>query len=201
MSNNDRKETISLENFNFELKTQRLNSPFSIKACKLQGVTENDLYQITLEDYIQLHTESKNLPKELQQERYDNYEENRKALIEELKETRNKLIKESEKQKEKEKEKEEKEKENQENQEEENDEEINNKSLNKDEVVIKNKDNLKKYKKLKEDMELTIKVQIDRLFEKEKKRKKNNEKNKKDEDYEDKMKKENEVKLKEKIDD
>ena len=52
---------------------------------------------------------------------------------------------------------------------------------------IKNKDNLKKYKKLKEDMELTIRVQIDREFEKEEIRKKNKAKNKKEEDYEDKI--------------
>ena len=92
MSNNDNKEKISLENFDYESKTQRLNSPFSIKACKFKGVTEKDLYHLTLEDYIQLFSESKNIPKEFQQERYDNYEENRKALIEELKETRDKLI-------------------------------------------------------------------------------------------------------------
>ena len=103
MSNGEKKmkEKISLENFNFESKTQRLSSPFSMKACKLQGVTEKDLYYISLEDYINSNPDSKNLPKELQQKRYDNYEENRTKLIEELKETRNKLIEESEKQKEK----------------------------------------------------------------------------------------------------
>ena len=145
MSNNDKKEKISLENFNYESKTQRLSSPFSLKACKLKGVAEGDLYHISLEDYINLNPDSKNLPKELQQERYDNYEENRTKLIEELKETRNQLIEEAEKQQQKEeKEKEEKKKE------EENDEENNNKSVNKDGIVIKNKENIKRYQKLKE---------------------------------------------------
>ena len=199
MSNDEKKEKekISLENFNYESKKQRLNSPFSLKACKLQGVTEEDLYKITLEDYIQLYPESKKLPKELQQERYDNYEENRTKTIDILKETRNNLIEENEKQqeKEKEKEKEEKEKEKEENQKEEENEEEQNK-YNKSGMAIKNKDNIKKYKKLKEDMELTIKVHIDREFEKVEKRRKNNAKNKKEESYEDKIKKENEARLK-----
>ena len=39
MSYNDKKEKekISLENFNYESKGQRLTSPFSLKACGLQG--------------------------------------------------------------------------------------------------------------------------------------------------------------------
>ena len=85
------KDKISLENFNYQSKHQRLTFPSSIKACKLQGVTEVDLLFISFEDYIKTHPESKNLPKEFQQERYDNYEQNRKDLIEELKELRNNL--------------------------------------------------------------------------------------------------------------
>jgi hypothetical protein len=80
------------------MKNQRLTSPLSIKACKLKGVTEEDLRYITLEEYINSHQESKNLPKEFQQERYDNYEQNRRDLIESLKEVRNDLKKTLEKQ-------------------------------------------------------------------------------------------------------
>ena len=61
-----------LENFNYESKNYRLTSPFSIKACKLQGVTEQDLYHLKLGDYILLNAESKYILKELQIERYDN---------------------------------------------------------------------------------------------------------------------------------
>ena len=89
---NEMKEKISLENFNYKAKNQRLTSPLSIKACKLQGVTEEDLIFITFEEYIQMHPEWINLPKEFQQERYDNFEQNRKDLIETLKEIRNDLI-------------------------------------------------------------------------------------------------------------
>ena len=152
MSNNEQKEKISLENFNYEAKGHRLTSPFSIKACKLQGVTEEDLYHLKLEDYILLNPESKYLPKELQKERYDNYEENRTKLIESLKEARNKLKEESEKEKE-EKEKEEKEKEKNEKEEVNNEDDKNNPSVDKRGKPIKNKENVKRYKKLKDDME------------------------------------------------
>ena len=89
---NEIKEKISLDNFNYKAKNQRLTSPLSIKACKLQGVTEEDLIFITFEEYIHSHLEWINLPKEFQQERYDNFEQNRKDLIETLKEIRNDLI-------------------------------------------------------------------------------------------------------------
>ena len=125
MSNSDKKEKvkISLENFNYDSKGQRLTSPFSLKACRLQGVDEEDLYHISLEDYIGSNPESMNLPKEFQQERYDNYEENRSKLIESLKEMRKQLIEKWEKEK---KEKEEKEKEKEESQKEEEKDDENN---------------------------------------------------------------------------
>ena len=94
---NNEKEKISLENLNYQSKTQRLNSPYSIKACKLQGVKEEDLYKLTLEEYIKLNPDSKDLPKNLKEDRYSNYEDNRLKLIESLKEIRNKLIEDSEK--------------------------------------------------------------------------------------------------------
>ena len=136
MSNNDSKEKINIENFNYGSKTERLTSPFSIKACLLKGVKEDDLYEITLEDYIQNNPGSKRIPKELQKERYDNYELNRTQLIETLKEVRNNL-KEIDKEK-KEKEKEEKEIE-EKQKEEENKEEENNKTVkDKNGIIIKN---------------------------------------------------------------
>ena len=50
MSSNEAKEKISLENFNYEAKNQRLNSPYSIRACRLKEAKEKDLYQLTLEN-------------------------------------------------------------------------------------------------------------------------------------------------------
>ena len=74
---NELKEKINLENFNYKAKNQRLTSPLSIKACRLQGVTEEDLIFITFEEYMSSHLEFINLPKEFQQERYDNFEHKR----------------------------------------------------------------------------------------------------------------------------
>ena len=104
------KEKISLENFNYQIKTHRLTSPNSIQACKLQGVNEDDLIFLTLEEYIHSHPECMGLAKEFQQERYDNYEQNRKDLIESLKEIRNDLKEKKSKEEKKEKDKKEKEK-------------------------------------------------------------------------------------------
>ena len=153
----DSKEKISLENYNYESKNNRLTSPLSIQACKLQGVTEDDLLYITFEEYIQSHPDCMNLPKEFQQERYDNYEQNRKDLIENLKEIRIKLK-----------------------------ESINKEKAKTETVTVteiydennftqKNINNLNKdeyRKKLKNELEDNIKIQIEKEFEKEKKRKK-----------------------------
>ena len=143
---NESKEKISLENYNYQSKTNRLNSPLSIKACKLQGVEEDDLIYITLEEYIQSHPECMNLPKEFQQERYDNYEQNRKDLIETLKEIRNQL-KESLVQTEREKA--------------ETEEYYENNALNKDEFR----------KKLENELKDSIRIQIEKELEKEKMKK------------------------------
>ena len=160
-TNNNPREKISLENFNFNSKSQRLSSPFSIKACLLKGVKEEDLYKLTLEEYISTHPESKDLPKEIQTERFDNYEQNHNELIELLKETRNKLKEKSEKLAQLQKDKQEKK--DIPNEEEPNMDEKNNNEIvtDKNGMTIKSKNNIKRYKKLKDDMELTIKLQIE----------------------------------------
>ena len=143
------KDKISLENINYEMKNQRLTSPLSIKACKLKGVTEEDLRYITFEQYINSHPESINLPKEFQQERYDNYEQNRRDLIESLKEVRNDLKKSLEKQIKRTK-----------TLSEENDDD---KDKDKRTKTINNED---LRKKLKDNMENNIKILISKEFEK-----------------------------------
>lgn len=143
------KDKISLENINYQMKNQRLTSPLSIKACKLKGVTEEDLKYITFEQYINSHPESKNLPKEFQQERYDNYEQNRRDLIESLKEVRNDLKKSLEKQIKRTK-----------TLSEENDDD---KDKDKRTKTINNED---LRKKLKDNMENNIKILISKEFEK-----------------------------------
>ena len=87
---------ISLENCDFSKKKTRLNSPHSLMACHLIGVTEEDLIYLTLEEYIKKNIECQYLEKELQEERYNHFEKNRKELIELVKNQREHLIKEEE---------------------------------------------------------------------------------------------------------
>ena len=61
------------------------STPLSIMACKSLGITEDDLIHLSLEDYIKTDPDAKGLPKDLQQERYDNYDKNRNQLIEDAK--------------------------------------------------------------------------------------------------------------------
>ena len=71
----------SIDNLKNDSKSLRIASPLSFQACKLQGVSPEDLKYLTFEQYIYSHPDSINLPKAFQQERYDNYEQNRKELI------------------------------------------------------------------------------------------------------------------------
>ncbi len=87
---------VSLENCDFTKKKNRLTSPHSLMACELIGVTEEDLTKITLEEYIRKFPESQYLQKELQEERYNHYEESRQKLIDEAKQKREELMKEEE---------------------------------------------------------------------------------------------------------
>ena len=155
----EEKEKISFDNFNYQLKGGRLTSPLSIQACKLNGVTEEDIIYLTFEDYIRSHPESMNLPKEFQQERYDNYEQNRKDLIESLKENRNKLIESLSKQEKTEKA--------------DTEDYFDEFNSTKRKTYSINKDDLRK--KLKDDLEYNIKIQIENEFEKKKKKTKKDE--------------------------
>ena len=87
-----REGKISLENADFSSKGRRLNSPTSIEACRLIGVDQEELFSLTLDEYILAHPEAKNLDKSLQEERYNHYEENRKANIEAAKSKRSELL-------------------------------------------------------------------------------------------------------------
>ena len=83
---------VTLENCEFTSKGKRLNSPNSLNALQLIGVSIDDLNKISLERYIRRHPECRNLPKELIQERYDHFEKTRIDLIKEAQEKRKLLI-------------------------------------------------------------------------------------------------------------
>ena len=178
------KDKISFDNFNYISKNSRLTSPLSIQSCKLKGVTEEDLIYITLEEYIQSHPECLNLPKEFQQERYDNYEQNRKDLIETLKELRNELKEANSKKEQNEK--------------------MEKEDYNDENISTQNKgnnltnDELKK--KLKDEMEDNIKNQIEKEFEKQERRKRKINSEKYDERSKSNKLKTSEIFLKDKTD-
>ena len=90
---------ISLENCDFNKKKIRLTSPYSLLACELLGIDENDLIYITKDEYIRKNQESQNLTKELQEERYNHFNSRRLKLIEEAKKKRAELIQNSKEQK------------------------------------------------------------------------------------------------------
>ena len=74
-------------------KKIRLTSPHSLLAIRLIGVTLDDLKHLSLDDYIKKNPGIQNLERELQEERYSHYEQNRLELIEEAKRIREDLLK------------------------------------------------------------------------------------------------------------
>ena len=86
---------ISLENCDFNKKKMRINSPFSLAACELIGIDENDLIYITKDEYIRNNQDCQNIKKTLQEERYNHFNSKRLELIELAKKKRKELIQES----------------------------------------------------------------------------------------------------------
>ena len=84
---------ISLSNCDFNKKRIRLSSPYSIKACELIGVDEEELLFVPKEEYLLKNTDCLNLPKELQDERYSHFNTKRLQLIKQAKTKRAELIK------------------------------------------------------------------------------------------------------------
>ena len=84
---------ISLSNCDFNKKKIRLSSPYSLMACDLIGVDEEDLVYVSKEEFLLRNTECQNLSRELQDERYNHFNKKRLNLIKEAKAKRAELIK------------------------------------------------------------------------------------------------------------
>ena len=84
---------ISLENCDFNKKRIRITSPFSLMACELIGINQDDLIFISKEEYVRKNQDCQNLKKELQEERYNHFDSRRRQLIEDAKNKRKELIK------------------------------------------------------------------------------------------------------------
>ena len=84
---------ISLSNCDFNKKKIRLTSPYSLMACDLIGIDEEELLYIPKEEYLLKNYDCQNLSKELQDERYNHFNSKRLNLIKEAKAKRAELIK------------------------------------------------------------------------------------------------------------
>ena len=83
---------ISLENCDFNKKRIRITSPFSLMACELIGINQDDLIFISKEEYVRKNQDCQNLKKELQEERYNHFDSRRRQLIEDAKKKRKEII-------------------------------------------------------------------------------------------------------------
>ena len=88
-NNGDR---ISLDNCDFNKKKMRINSPYSLMACELIGIEQEDLFFLSRDEYLKKNQECQNLNKELQEERYNHYNSRRRKLIEDAKKKREELL-------------------------------------------------------------------------------------------------------------
>jgi hypothetical protein len=78
----------------------RINTPYSKRTIQILGIEENDLYEISKEDYLKKQNILKDAPDELKDQRYELFNNKRLKTIEEARKLRKNLIKdEREKQK------------------------------------------------------------------------------------------------------
>ena len=85
-----------------------INSPKSRKALLSLGLDEKELYEITMKEYIDSHPELKKASNEVQEKRYNHYNDRRLRSITEAKEMRQKIIEDENEEKNNEHEKEDK---------------------------------------------------------------------------------------------
>ena len=181
-----KESSINLENYNYNSKGPNLNSPFSKKALESLGIEEKELKTLSLDEYIKLNRDCKEISDELKKERYDNYLLKHRELINKAKEKRKELKSENEIQL---------------NTEGNTENKIYHCELHKNPLSSntfpKIKSNpkceicneySKKYEKLKERMKISIQLEIDHEYDKKEKRKKQIDKHKKFENMEDKYK-------------
>ena len=183
----DSSEKKNLETVDFSNKKERIQTAHSKQALLELGLEENKLYRLDKEKYLLRHPELKNASTEIQDKRYDHYEQRRQDQIELAKKRRNELI-----EKENEENKENKNKENK------NDENNENNENNEEPQSEAIKKELEKLEMMKKQQLGEIKNIIDYAYKMEEFKKKNQEKIKLQEEKEEKLKEEKEKQKKEK---
>lgn len=72
---------ITLESPAFYEKSQPLNSPRSLEALRILGISPEELYPLTFEEYLQQNPSTRNLTQALQEQRYSHFENFRKKNL------------------------------------------------------------------------------------------------------------------------
>ena len=184
----DSGEKKNLETVDFNNRRDRVQTAHSKKAILELGLDESKLYRIEKEQYLLQHPELKNASEEVQDKRYDHYEQRRQDQIDEARKKRSELI---------EKENEEyKESESKENDIKKNYDTGNNEDEEPQSEAIKKE--LEKLEMMKKQQLGEIKNIIDYAYKMEEFRKKNQEKMRIQEEKEEKLREEKEKQKKEK---
>ena len=97
---NKEKEIKNLENVDYKNKKERVATPYSRLALSQLGIKEEQLYEISKEEYLQMHPELKYASSEVKNKRYDHFNKRREEKIEKAKKLRNEIIEEEKKEKE-----------------------------------------------------------------------------------------------------
>ena len=90
------KNLISLDNCDFSNKSNRINSPRSLKACLSLGIELSELYKISMDEFKNKYPEVKKLNEDLLKLRYDAEEKFRAETVKQAQEGRKKIIEEEE---------------------------------------------------------------------------------------------------------
>ena len=73
-------------------KNQKINSPRSLKACRINGVLPEELFYMDYKEYLSVHPEITNLPEDIKKYRFNLLEKLRQKTIRMIKAKRKELI-------------------------------------------------------------------------------------------------------------
>ena len=90
-SNKSRSSNLNQLKINSEINDLDLNSSKTIEAMKSLGYSSDEIIYIPFKEFINIHQDIKNLPKEIQKQRYDFYEKFRQKKIQEINSLKDKI--------------------------------------------------------------------------------------------------------------
>ncbi len=90
-SNKSRSSNLNQLKINSENNDLDLNSSKTIEAMKSLGYSSDEIIYVPFKEFINIHQDIKNLPKEIQKQRYDFYEKFRQKKIQEINSLKDKI--------------------------------------------------------------------------------------------------------------